>query len=248
MHRGFTGKPQGCRICGGPISYHQLVYNQICSDWRCKKALLELEMGEYRDMAARVRGIDRPCSYRLIAVPGDPREIQRQPYKRKQAHIDFLFDLCVQTLVFLNGDGDSTSEDRSGNLDPPAKMASDVCGICRGACCHFGNESAFLDRAAILRFIDSSGISDPLQIVYAYYGHLPAAAVADACVYQADQGCTLPRWMRADICNSYRCEGLRQAEKMISRDGIQRFCVLVRRDNRIIRCGFMKNHEIIHYP
>jgi hypothetical protein len=242
------GKPQGCRICGGPLSYHQLVYNQICSNWRCKNALLELEMKEHRDRAARVVGIDQPALYPVIVVPDDMSEVQWQPSERKQAHIDFLFDLSVQTIATLDDPGDRLPEEQFADLNPPVKIASDVCSICKGACCHLGNEKAFLDTAALRRFIKISGLSDPLEIVYTYYGHLPKSAVADACVYQTDRGCALPRWMRADICNSYRCQGLQQAEKMNRQRGSRRLCVLIRRDNRTIRSAFIRNHEILVHP
>ena len=245
---GPMGKPEGCRICGRPLSYHQLVYNQICSDWRCKNALLELELTSHRDQAARVVGIGHPERYPVIVVPDDLSEIQMQPLERKQAHINFLFDLCLQTLASLGDPGDCLPGERSDDWNPPAKIASDVCGICKGACCHLGNEKAFLDTAAIGRFIALSGISDPLEIVYAYYGHLPQCAVADACVYQTDRGCALPRWMRADLCNSYRCQGLQQAEKTDRQAARSRLCVLIRRDNRTIRSAFVRDHEIIHCP
>jgi len=242
------GKPEGCRICDRPLSYHQLVYNQVCSDWRCKNALLELELKSHRDQAARVIGIDQPELYPVIVVPDDLSETQLQPIERKQAHINFLFDLCLQTIAFLDDPGDCLPEEKSEDLRPPAKIASYVCGICKGACCHLGNEKAFLDTAAIRRFIALSDISDPQEIVYAYYGHLPQFAVADACVYQTDMGCALPRWMRADICNSYRCQGLKQAESTNRQAGSPRLCVLIRRDNRTIRSAFIREHEIFHYP
>jgi hypothetical protein len=242
------GKPAGCRICGKPLTFHQLVCNQLCNDWRCKNELLELEMAGHRDMAAADIGIDRPEGYPMVVVPDDLARSQRQPRERQQAHVNFLFDLCLKSVASRGAESGMQRQQLPADLEPPAEMASNVCRVCQGACCHLGKEEAFLDRAAIRRFIALSGICDPLEIVYAYFGYLPQTAVADACVYQTDRGCTLPRWMRADICNAYRCKGLRQTEQMIRGDGIRRLCVVVRRDNYITRSAFIRNRQIYPYP
>jgi hypothetical protein len=127
-------------------------------------------------------------------------------------------------------------------------IAATVCAVCRGACCHLGKERAFLDAAAIRRFVTRSTLDDPLEIVYAYFAYLPEKAVSDACVYQTEHGCTLPRWMRADICNAYRCQGLKQAERMIRHHETSRLYVVVRKDNRITRAAFVQNRRIRQYP
>lgn len=224
------------------------MYNRICDDWRCKAALLEKEMAAHRSKAAKAVGIENPGTYPMVVVPDDPADAGRQPQARKQAHIDFLYDLCAKTAAAHNGDSRIPDDMELADLEPPEHMASQVCAVCRGTCCHLGKLEAFLDEAAICRFIAISGICDPLEIVYAYFARLPDIAVTDACVYQSVGGCSLPRWMRADICNAYRCQGLRQAEEMIHRDNRQRLCVVVRRDNRITRSAFIRNDKIRHCP
>lgn len=193
-------------------------------------------------------GIENPDFYPMVVVPDDPADIEPQPEARKQAHIDFLYELCVETFVCKDEEDGIFCKTEFADLAPPNRMASLVCAVCRGTCCHMGKTEAFLDRGAIHRVVALTGICDPLEIVYAYFARLPEIAVAEGCVYQTAQGCTLPRWMRADICNAYRCQGLRQAERMTRQENCQRLCVVARENNRITRSAFIRNGRIYDYP
>jgi hypothetical protein len=245
---GPMGKPAGCRICGTRLSFHEQVSGQLCSDWQCKTTLLEQEMAAHRKQASAVLGVRRSDSYPMVVVPDDPAGINRLPESRKQVHWAFIYDLCVKTIDSGN-DADNASPDADpAGMDPPATIALHVCAVCRGACCHLGKDHAFLDEAAICRFKGHSGITNPLDIVHAYAVNLPPMAVVNGCVYQSEQGCTLPRWMRADICNAYRCKGLKQAERMIRCHDDSRLYVVVRKDNRISRAAFVQADRIRHSP
>jgi hypothetical protein len=37
---------------------------------------------------------------------------------------------------------------------------------------------------------------------------MPSVAYRDSCIFHGKKGCTLDRSMRADICNTYFCNGL----------------------------------------
>lgn len=245
---GAMGKPAGCLICSRTLSYHQQVCGQICDDWRCKSAMLDSEMAAHRKRAAAALSVNQSLDFPMVVVPDDPVDIDRLPQARKQIHLNFLFELVVQaTISKIDGDA-APSDSQPAYLDPPPVMASHVCAVCQGVCCHLGKEHAFLDNAAIRRFINRSGLMDPLEIACAYIAHLPEIAVTDACVYQSDQGCGLPRWMRAGICNTYRCKGLRQAEHFIRCRDTNCLYVVVRKDNRIIRAAFVQRDQIRNYP
>lgn len=240
------GKPLGCRICGRRLSFHQQVSGQLCDNWRCKSELLETDLAAYRGTAARAVGIRRPDTYAMVVVPESSNGTGRQPQSRIQAHINFLFDLCLKTDT--NEDDGAAIVSGSIDLDPPDEIESRVCGICKGSCCHLGREHAFQNASSIRRFMRFSGLRDPMDIVYAYFANLPSTAAIDGCVYQTDHGCTLPRWMRGDMCNAYRCKGLSQIGYLIRYNGASRAFVVVRRDNRILRGAFVQRHRIRPYP
>ncbi len=45
-------------------------------------------------------------------------------------------------------------------------------------------------------------------IIADYLDYVPSRTMSAGCVYQRSDGCALPRDMRADICNSFYCDGL----------------------------------------
>jgi len=48
----------------------------------------------------------------------------------------------------------------------------------------------------------------PRDILALYLSYLPNRNVVESCVYHTRRGCTLPRDIRADICNTWYCGGL----------------------------------------
>jgi hypothetical protein len=46
-------------------------------------------------------------------------------------------------------------------------------------------------------------------IMRLYLDRVPEAVYRDSCIFHGKRGCTLDRSMRADVCNTYFCGGLR---------------------------------------
>lgn len=245
---GPMGRPAGCRVCGQPLSFHQQVAGQICGDWRCRTGVLERDMAAHRERAGLALDVDDFSTYAMVVVPDEPRDVHPVPDFRHRTHVNRLFDLCVKTLGSADTAEDPDDKHLAGDVASPAALASGICAICRGTCCHMGGEHAFLDPPAIHCFTRRCGINDPLEVVYAYAARLPRIAAVDGCVYQAETGCSLPRWMRAAICNAYRCKGLRNAETLIDEKQASRFYVVVRKDNQIQRSAFIDRTRIRHFP
>lgn len=183
----------------------------------------------------------------MVVVPDYTAAIGRQQPIRVQAHINFLFDLCLKIDVGKIKVEEKAGDTRLNGSNLPDAIESHLCCVCKGFCCQYGKAHAFLNAASIRRFMRLSGLSDPLDIVHAYFGYLPGKVVLDACVYQGDRGCTLPRWMRGDMCNAYRCKGLRQIDNLIRFNRAGRVFVAVRKDNRITRAAFVTRDKIRHY-
>ena len=45
-------------------------------------------------------------------------------------------------------------------------------------------------------------------VLMLYIRRLPSAGYQGSCVFHGEQGCTLPRSLRSDVCNAYFCAGL----------------------------------------
>jgi len=49
----------------------------------------------------------------------------------------------------------------------------------------------------------------PVAVVRRYLDAVAPESVVGSCLYHGRQGCTLPRTLRADLCNRFHCNGLR---------------------------------------
>jgi hypothetical protein len=202
-------------------------------------------MEDHRQEAALALGEKQPEDYRALVVPHRPGSIENQPAARRKDHLKFLNEIVNQANL---ADEEPRIEAVESAIGLPTPLAAAVCAVCAGACCHRAGDHAFLDEAGIVRFMAQNPKMEPANIVSKYAAHLPMLSYADSCVYHAVDGCTLPRSLRADICNTYRCSGLKQAELWGCDDGTTRAYVVVRQDNIIKHSAFVQPGNIRHYP
>jgi hypothetical protein len=97
--------------------------------------------------------------------------------------------------------------DDSATTLPPAANA--LCAHCAGNCCAGGaQQAAFVDHTTLQTWVQAHP-GHSLQDAFAdYLSRLPDEHIAGQCCYQSAVGCSLPRDLRADTCNRYRCETL----------------------------------------
>ena len=247
-HAAAIERRTDCAVCGQPLSFHQQWAGDICDDWRCRWTRLDREMEIHRQEAARALGEKQPEAYRTLVVPHRPGTIDVLPAKRRAAHLEFLNELVMKVIQGEVCGQKTGSESGNSSTGSPAALAAAVCAVCAGACCHRAGDQAFLDTAAIDRFMTVNPEMAPLNIASTYAAHLPARSFAGSCVYHTFDGCALPRPLRAGICNAYRCSGLKQTERWACNHGTTHVYVVVRKDNTIMRGAFVQPGEIRHYP
>jgi hypothetical protein len=91
--------------------------------------------------------------------------------------------------------------------EPPARALA-ACGVCGGRCCWQGDTHAFLTPRDLAAKFAQAPPASPAAAVAAYMERLPERSYEGSCVFHARDGCALPRRMRSDVCNGYRCPGL----------------------------------------
>jgi hypothetical protein len=91
----------------------------------------------------------------------------------------------------------------------PAIVARVACSLCKGWCCRNGGDEAFLDDRTLARLRLTNPKITEQAIELIYLARVPDAAYQDSCIFHGKRGCTLDRSLRADICNTYFCGGLR---------------------------------------
>jgi hypothetical protein len=90
-----------------------------------------------------------------------------------------------------------------------AIVARAACSLCEGWCCWNGGDEAFLDDRTLARLRLTNPKITEQAIELIYLARVPDAVYQDSCIFHGKRGCTLDRSMRADICNTYFCGGLR---------------------------------------
>ena len=98
------------------------------------------------------------------------------------------------------------------------QILGQACATCRGHCCRTGGDVAFLDTSDLERFWSTRPRASSASIVRSYLSALPERSYAGSCVFHGRSGCTLPREMRANLCNAFLCDGLRELRSKLAPD------------------------------
>jgi len=237
-----------CLYCSTPLSRHEQFAGTICGNWRCREKFLENQLAGYRREAAQALDLAQAETFPIAIVPyWEPKLVPLAPEDR-QLLADFLHGLIVSE--FSEGVSSELMLDSSqpDSPDMTAQLGL-VCAVCQGFCCfHGAANNAFLDHKTLMRFVTEKQGLELCEVVSIYLDYLPKEHCHNACLYQGEQGCVLPREMRADICNNYQCGGLRTARERFATSADNRAFVVVRHDHKILRSAFINGPSILHYP
>jgi hypothetical protein len=153
-----------------------------------------------------------------------------------EARIRELAVEAVQSGVGDLEDGTAPGEGPSVDVEQAVAVA---CGACRGWCCRLGAaHSAFLASSTLRRTaaeFERRGAKPSVDgLVDAYVSHIGTTHVEGSCLFHGDRGCTLPRFMRSDVCNGYVCDEVAEVVESWKADGVapegHAFVAVSRRD------------------
>jgi hypothetical protein len=150
-------------------------------------------------------------------VPRSIVEMSFLPEERREEFTEHLDEIIAEAF---DEEGELMLEEpemfeNRDEIEPADPMAVTLtCIACRGHCCHNGaDQQAFLTMEMIVYYRLRDPDVTPDEIREEYLAYLPELTQTDSCVYHGDMGCTLPRQLRADLCNTWRCSG---QEKMVA--------------------------------
>ena len=106
------------------------------------------------------------------------------------------------------------------------------CATCQGFCCKGGGDHAYIDERTMYRVRRDNPDLDAAAIIGLFVARLAPRAYRGSCLFHGPDGCTLGRGLRAELCNAYYCNGLRdflkradapeQVQIVASRNGMER--------------------------
>lgn len=97
--------------------------------------------------------------------------------------------------------------------EPISGLAGEViragCALCRGHCCRGGGTHAYIDERTMARVRTERAAMTAAAVIGLYMKSIARPGFRDSCLFHGSAGCTLPRDLRAELCNSYHCNGLK---------------------------------------
>ncbi len=220
-----NGDGRNCPFCGTVLTPDR-IGTGTCGSLECHdrmieesgKAILARKRAKHDEVSAEVfeAVADQITEARehaapdalLWMVPAQHEPLVPLPSERLARFREHL-DFCAM-MAFREPENAVDLETREKNEPDEAPLAGAACATCQGRCCKDrGGDTALLLPNDVARFRQRNPGVTSEQVIDAYLAHLPDVSTQDGCVYQGGQGCTLPREMRQDICNSYYCDSLR---------------------------------------
>lgn len=221
MSRRFPyGPVHRCPQCGDPVDPLQAgepdggCHREACRrEARARWQALEddADRRRRREGAARLRAGGRdPDGGPWTVVPAnDAGPVPLEPSARAgfRAHLR-------RVLAELEATGPSPREPGTrGAAEAPsteeAAAIARACATCRGWCCRRGGTHAFLDARSLERVLLADPTRTADEVEATYLAHLGETHLEGGCVFQGEAGCTLPRTLRSDTCNTWLCADLR---------------------------------------
>jgi hypothetical protein len=151
------------------------------------------------------------------AAAADGSLAVKVPLNRKQLEPvsgDRVRRLRKHLVESMRGEREMKRPDRAASPVRPepdgfaGQVARTACRLCKGWCCKGGEEHAYLDERAMARVRRARPELDARAVLRLYSERIPSVGYRESCVFHGPEGCTLPRDLRSDVCNSYFCSGL----------------------------------------
>lgn len=170
-----------------------------------------------RARVAEALGLVGPQKVHLVVLPAAKGRMEPVSRTRRE-----LLAASIEAEFTARKDRTRVPKTRTP-LDDASLLA--VCGTCRGACCKWGEDHAYLTRAVLSRVKAERRIASNASLLRAYVERIPEMAREGSCIYHGEDGCALPRSMRSETCNRFVCHPLKQLGRDFSQPGYAQLAV-----------------------
>jgi len=175
----------------------------------------------------------------FVRVPALERPTVKLPVRRQRLFRTRLLKLINEAVAAEKEEGRPeflapALADQTG-LAPEPPILEAGCAACRGHCCRLGAPLAFLDVTTLRGYRSSHPNLGARDILRAYLSKIPQTTAQYSCVYHGERGCALPRNMRASICNTYHCDGLKELKKKHLEAGANPVLIVAATNDKVVR-------------
>jgi len=214
-------QPKKCNVCERALTVHQLVRGGICDDARCRAHTMRFVVARRRadEQAAMhkvaTQWLSSTLSQRspsldiaLVVLRGRDASLEPVPEAQRASLIEHVVAMTNEAAE-LDGDALQTAVAELPSTAEPNTTLGVACATCSGFCCRTGGSRAYIDARTIARVRSQQPQLDNEAVLALYSNSIPAEHVVDSCVFHGGKGCTLPRAVRAEICNVFYCEPIK---------------------------------------
>ncbi len=235
-----------CPHCRAPLSeLSRRAGTPHCGAARCRQAADEQRAAALRQAAAAALLAALPASPRPLVVwlkHHNPRTVPLSDDERAR-HAAYLESVLDDNIVI---DRSRLAESTADDSHP---QGARLCGHCRGRCCEHGAAwNAFIDLTVLQRWQRAHPGQSTADAVQAYLSLLPDRHAEHGCLYQTEQGCAVPRGLRADICNGFACPPLQQVQAAAAADRERPVLALGFRRDTVERAALITEHGTRFLP
>jgi hypothetical protein len=177
-----------------------------------------------------------------LTVPSGHARLRPLPERRRRKHAEHLDAIIAAALAETEPFAPSTSASPAPSHD----LAGRLCGVCGGGCCLSGGEKAYLTPATMRRVMAANPGLSPGELRAIYLDRLPERTIPRSCVHHTRGGCSLPRSVRADVCNTFACAPLKLLQQELDADPpVRKVIVLRRRQNHWNQANPKLDNDIV---
>lgn len=171
-----------------------------------------------------------------LSLPSGPLRARRLAAGRRARYLAHLLKIAGEAAAAApTGPTGPSGPDIGADSATPAVASSlpgRLCALCGGGCCTRGGEHAYLSAPTLRRFMDAHPGLSTDQVVAAYLDRVAVKTQSGSCINHTRDGCSLPRAMRSDICNSYACESLTRLQAAHHEHPVQVVLIVRRRQDQ----------------
>jgi hypothetical protein len=176
-----------------------------------------------------------PADVGLIVIPNAGGTLTRPSRERRDVFRMKLISSAEASHAEEALGGDASREELPivGNFDA-------ACGVCWGACCAYGGNSAFISGATVRRLRGARPELSDADIVQHYLNAVPERTVESSCILHGEAGCALPREQRSSICNDFWCRPIKDWQRTeAQREQARPVAVVIVHENHSLRSAIV---------
>ena len=266
-----------CHYCKAILTYSQSIAGNVCSNIQCilswrddlqgkenlrkqKKHDIELAFvanaKSYCNELLKNENNEIVASVAIGIVPANEAEVTDLPQTRIDEFISYLIKCAKDAERYLVAENfestikpSQTDSLINAETEFERKALVQACSTCKGFCCLKGGEKyAYQDVNNMLHFMQNTINKDSKAIIQEYLDYIPAQSYKNSCVYHTEDGCNLPRNMRAEICNKHLCKGLLKIKKEYYDSSPSTMFIVAENTFKIVRSTLIsKDFDTKHY-